>query len=83
VLVVDEFGNAITNIPGEMVCDIVGDSVTVNDSLVPVRQAYAAVDEGDQLVTVGSHDNVELAVNRGRGDAAFDVSVGDSVTLGL
>jgi S-adenosylmethionine hydrolase len=83
VLVVDDFGNAITNIPGEMVRDIVGDSVTVNDSLVPVRRAYAAVNEGDRLVTVGSHDNVELAVNRGRGDEGFAVSVGDSVTLGL
>jgi hypothetical protein len=32
-------------------------------------------------VTVGSHGNVELAVNRGRGDRAFDVEPGDPVRL--
>jgi S-adenosylmethionine hydrolase len=81
ILVVDEFGNAITNIPGDVIRDFVGDSVMVNDSFVPVRRAYAAVDPGNRLVTVGSHDNVELAVNRGCGNEAFAVSVGDSVTL--
>jgi S-adenosylmethionine hydrolase len=30
---------------------------------------------------VGSHGNVELAVNRGRGDEAFGVAVGDQVRL--
>jgi len=81
VLVVDDFGNAITNISGEELDAHGGDAVTVNDRRAAVRRAYAAVDPGDRLVTVGSHGNVELAVNRGRGDEAFGVSAGDEVTV--
>ena len=81
VLVVDTFGNAITNIPDRVVLDRLGTDMTVNGELVPVRETYARVAPGERLVTVGSHGNVELAVNRGRGDAAFDVDVGDRVAL--
>jgi S-adenosylmethionine hydrolase len=83
VLAVDGFGNAITNIPGTVVSERFGESVQVNGVRVSVRQAYAAVDAGDRLVTVGSHGNVELAVNRGRGDDAFGVAAGGRVRLSL
>lgn len=79
VLVVDDFGNAITNIPGYFLDGM--DDVTVNGTHAPVESAYAAVDVGDRLVTVGSHGCVELAVNQGRGADAFAVTVGDSVEL--
>ncbi len=79
ILVVDGFGNAVTNVPGEAVADRT--AVTVNGESVPVRDAYADLAVGEQLVTVGSHGNVELAVNQGRGDDAFAVKVGDAVHL--
>jgi S-adenosylmethionine hydrolase len=79
VLVVDGFGNAITNLPGDLVADC--DSARVNGDPYPVARAYAERDAGEPLVTVGSHGNVELAVNRGRGDEAFGVGVGDPVRL--
>jgi S-adenosylmethionine hydrolase len=78
-LVVDEFGNAITNLPGDLIEG--RDSVRVNDEPVPVGGSFAAVPEGQWLVTVGSHGNVELAVNQGRGDEAFHVAPGDRVWL--
>jgi S-adenosylmethionine hydrolase len=80
VLVVDDFGNAVTNVPGEWLGE--REIVHVDGERAPVRDAYAAVDPGERLVTVGSHGNVELAANRGRGDDAFGVSVGDPVVLG-
>jgi S-adenosylmethionine hydrolase len=83
VLVVDDFGNAVTNIPGEVLADRFGGAVAVDGVEAPVRRAYAAVDQGQRLVTVGSHGNVELAVNRGRGDEAFGVSTGDTVSVAL
>ncbi|MDS0220631.1 SAM-dependent chlorinase/fluorinase [Haloarcula sp. S1AR25-5A] len=83
ILVVDDFGNAVTNIPGDVLGDRFGGTVTVDGAEAPVRRAYAAVDPGQRLVTVGSHGNVELAVNRGRGDEAFGVSTGDAVTLSV
>jgi S-adenosylmethionine hydrolase len=79
ILVVDGFGNAVTNVPGKAVADRT--AVTVNGESVPVRDAYADLAVGEQLVTVGSHGNVELAVNQGRGDDAFAVEVGDAVHL--
>jgi len=81
VLVVDDFGNAITNVPGTVLDDRFGDAVTVDAESAPARRTYAAVDPGQRFVTVGSHGNVELAVNQGRGDDAFDLRVGDTVAL--
>ena len=81
VLVVDGFGNAITNVPGEYLAERFGSDVTVNGVWAPARRTYAAVEAGGRLVTVGSHGNVELAVNRGRGDERFSVSPGSRVRL--
>ncbi|MFH5798127.1 S-adenosyl-l-methionine hydroxide adenosyltransferase family protein [Haladaptatus sp. CMAA 1911] len=80
ILAVDGFGNAITNVPGEFLNE--ADEVEINGILGPVEPSYAHVDPGERLVTVGSHGNVELAVNQGRGDEAFDgVAAGDEVRL--
>jgi S-adenosylmethionine hydrolase len=79
VLVVDGFGNVVTNVPGETVAG--RDRVVVDGDPYPVVAAYAQRDPGTAVVTVGSHGNVELAVTRGRGDAAFDLAVGDRVDL--
>ncbi|NIB98686.1 SAM-dependent chlorinase/fluorinase [Halobacterium sp. R2-5] len=81
VLVVDGFGNAITNLPGRLAADRAGESVEVNGDRVPVERTYAAAEAGERVVTVGSHGNVELAVNRGRGDDAFGVDPGSPVEL--
>ena len=83
VLVVDGFGNAITNIPGMTITDRFREDVTINGELAPARRTYATVEPGRRLVTVGSHGNVELAVNQGRGETAFDLAVGDPVVLEL
>jgi S-adenosylmethionine hydrolase len=81
VLVVDGFGNAITNLPGEAVAD--RSAAVVDGRRVPVVDTFAAVDPGDPLVTVGSHGNVELDVNDGRGADWFGVAPGDAVDLRL
>jgi len=79
VLVVDDFGNAITNVPGDVVAGL--DQVRVNGQSVPVGETFAAVPPGQWLVTVGSHGNLELDVNRGRGDEAFGVGPGDEIQM--
>jgi hypothetical protein len=79
VLVVDDFGNAITNVPGSVLDDL--NSVRLNDDPVPVGTSFGAVPKGQWLVTIGSHGNVELAVNHGRGDEAFGVEPGDSIWI--
>lgn len=81
VLVIDRFGNVITNLPGDVLEGQYGTAIEVNSERVPVAHTYAAVTGGERVVTVGSHGNVELAVNRGRGEAAFDFETGDRVRL--
>jgi S-adenosylmethionine hydrolase len=79
VLAVDDFGNAITNVPGD-VLDGRG-TVRVNGERVPVGETFAAVAPGEPLVTVGSHGYVECDVNGGRGEEWFGLGVGDAVRL--
>ena len=81
VLVVDDFGNVITNIPGEELADV--ETATVNGASVPVVETFAGVDRGERLLTVGSHGYVECDVNHGRGDEKFGLGVGDSVRFSL
>ena len=81
VLVVDDFGNVITNIPGE---ELTGsDAVTIDGTHVPVVETFDRVDRGAKLITVGSHGYVECDVNQGRGDEAFGLTAGDAVRLSL
>ncbi|MFC7134106.1 MULTISPECIES: SAM hydrolase/SAM-dependent halogenase family protein [Salinibaculum] len=80
-LAVDSFGNVITNIPGTVLADHLGDHVKVNGVWASTRQAYDDVDPGHRVVTVGSHGNVELAVNQGRGDETFGVRAGGRVRV--
>ncbi len=80
-LAVDDFGNVITNIPGSVLTERFGDHVNVNGVWASARRAYDMVDTGHRVVTVGSHGNVELAVNQGRGDDIFGVHAGGRVRL--
>ena len=79
VLAVDDFGNVITNVSGRFLETV--DAVRVDGQYVPVGETFASVDAGERLVVVGSHGFVELDVNSGRGDEAFDLTPGSSVEL--
>ncbi|WP_277553493.1 SAM hydrolase/SAM-dependent halogenase family protein [Halobaculum limi] len=85
VLVVDDFGNTVTNVPGEFLAGHSGETVVVETAVgrreVPVVDTFADVSKHDPLVTVGSHGFVECDVNQGRGDEAFDLAPGRSVTF--
>lgn len=79
VLVVDDFGNVVTNVPGEFLEDY--DAIEIDGESVPVCETFAAVSTGERLATVGSHGSVELDVNQGRGDEVFGLEAGDAVVL--
>ncbi len=85
VLVVDDFGNAITNIPGSVLDGRLGERVRVEGptqtTTAPAKRTFAAVEPGEPLVTVGSHGSVECDVNQGRGDERFGLAVGDEVVV--
>jgi S-adenosylmethionine hydrolase len=79
VLAIDDFGNVITNVPGDFL-DGIG-SVAVDGERVPAVETFGAVPVGDALATVGSHGYVECDVNGGRGDDQFGLASGDTVRL--
>ena len=79
VLVVDDFGNVITNIPGEELAGV--EAATVDGVSAPVVDTFDRVGSGERLLTVGSHGYVECDVNKGRGEAAFGLAAGDSVRI--
>ena len=79
VLVVDDFGNVITNVPGAVLDGV--EQVRVNGESTPAVDSFAGVAEGERLVTAGSHAFVECDVNHGRGDEAFGLSAGDEVVI--
>ena len=79
VLVVDDFGNVITNIPGTELAGI--ERATVDSVSASVVDTFDSVEAGSRLLTVGSHGYIECDVNRGRGDEAFGLGVGDRFEL--
>jgi hypothetical protein len=79
VLVVDDFGNVITNVPSAELSGV--ERAVVNDVVAPVVDTFDRVDAGDRLLTIGSHGYVECDVNQGRGDEAFGLAAGDDIEL--
>jgi S-adenosylmethionine hydrolase len=79
VLVVDGFGNVITNVSGDFLAGV--DTVRVNGDATPVGSTFGSVPEGKRLVTVGSHGHVECDVNNDRGTEAFGLEAGDPVRI--
>jgi S-adenosylmethionine hydrolase len=79
VFAVDDFGNVVTNVPGDAVAG--RETVVVNGDRVPVGETFGAVPVGTALVTVGSHGYVECDVNDGRGDERFGLRTGDAVRI--
>lgn len=83
VVAVDGFGNAITNVPASVLDGLAGESVLVNGRSAPVGRRFADVDAGERVVRGDDLGYVELCVNGGRGDEAFDASSGDRIRLAL
>jgi len=79
VLAVDDFGNVVTNVPGDFLDG--REVVRVNGREVSVGATFGAVDPGSPVVVVGSHGYVECDVNDGRGDEWFGLSPGNTVEI--
>lgn len=86
VLVVDAFGNAVTNIPESAArrfraAGAVNVEVAGARHLLPFKRTYGEVPEGRALVLVGSAGFVEFAVNRGSAAERLHLRPGQTVRL--
>lgn len=86
VIHIDDFGNVITSFmekeleamktEGEL-------SVKVGKTELALKlcKAYADAEKGQPLAIIGSHDFLEISVNRDSAEDVFDVQVGDKVVI--
>ena len=85
VLIVDRFGNLVTDIPAAAMDDFGGPRrvrLRVGAAFLDgVATTFADVPEGMALVYVGSGDHLEVAVNGGRAADRLRLGVGDRVRL--
>ena len=88
IIYIDTFGNLITNIPGELLLDLVPGSslvVEVSRKAAAARYArtYGEVEQGELIVTVGSHGQVEIATNLGNAAGRLRAHMGETVLIKL
>jgi S-adenosylmethionine hydrolase len=74
VLLVDRYGNAFTNLPGEMAAK--GGDVHVGGRRVPVVRTYGDAPPGAAVALANSFGVVEIAVNAGNAAAALGLQPG-------
>jgi S-adenosylmethionine hydrolase len=76
VIIVDRFGNAVTNLVGMR-----GGTVEVGAVRIAVRRTYAEVDPGELVAVVGSTGFIEIAARDGNAAAMLNLSRGSPVSL--
>lgn len=76
VIVVDRFGNAVTNL-----ISLRGGTIEVGSSIVPVRHAYSDARVGEPVAVVGSTGFVEIAVRDGDAASLLRLTRGTRVVL--
>jgi len=81
---IDRLGNCVTNIPGTLMIQRSGYSSThLLNGATAIRfvQTYDEVAQGHPLLTVGSFDLVEIAVNKGSAATELNLKLGDQISL--
>ena len=76
VIIVDRFGNAVTNLIG-----LRGGVVEVSGTAIPIRRTYAEAPAGAPVAVVGSSGFIEIAVRDGNAARSLGIMRGATVTL--
>lgn len=86
IIHIDDFGNIITNFTSKELSEVITNGkihvkIGENDLLLDVCKTYADVEPLKPLAIIGSHDFLEISINRANAAEFFNVKVGDKVTL--
>jgi S-adenosylmethionine hydrolase len=76
VIVVDRFGNAVTNLVAAHATE-----VRVGDRVIPVRRTYADVAVGEPVALIGSSGLIEIAIRDGNCAASLGLSRGATILV--
>lgn len=78
IIYVDHFGNLITGIRAETIAS--GSSLRIGSNLVPRVRTFSDVPPGRPLCYENANGLLEIAVNQGRAEDYFGVSIGEPVS---
>lgn len=81
VVVVDHFGNLITDVTAAEVAARGVTAVEIKGARVPLRRTFADVEPGEPLALINSYDLLEIAINQASAAAALEVERGEAVVL--
>jgi S-adenosylmethionine hydrolase len=84
IIYVDRFGNCVTNIPGTLMIQRSGHgSIHYLNGVTMIQfvQTYDEVAQGHPLLTVGSFDLIEIAVNKSSAATELNLKLGDQISL--
>jgi S-adenosylmethionine hydrolase len=76
IIVVDRFGNAVTNL-----ISLRGGMIEVGSLAIPIRRTYADVKPGEPIAVVGSSGFIEIAIRDGDAARALKLARGTPVIL--
>lgn len=79
VVVIDHFGNAVTNLPGDWLA--AGARVELGQLALEVRRTYADVEPGEAVALVNSEGLVEIAVRGGAAAERLALRPGEAVRV--
>lgn len=86
VIFVDDFGNLISNIPGDWIRESasgIAEVAVESRPVGPLVATYGEAEPGRPVALISSFDTLEVAVNHGSAAAALDAKVGTPVTVAL
>ena len=83
VIYCDRFGNAITNLPNQLLKRVGGTAALYlrRKTLCPIKAFYQSVPKGRPVAVPGSAGFLEIAVNGGSAVKVLRLKVGDHVTM--
>jgi S-adenosylmethionine hydrolase len=85
IVYVDDFGNIITNIPGEKILDEIelGTALSVSGRQMPFMKTYSDVPKLGIVALIGSHGFFEISVNQGSASRLLHLANGNSIRIGI
>jgi S-adenosyl-L-methionine hydrolase (adenosine-forming) len=84
ILYIDRFGNCVTNIPGTLMkqrSDYGSIHHLNGEMAIQFVQTYDDAARGQPLLTIGSFDLIEIAVNNGSAASELNLNLGDEILL--
>lgn len=79
VVLVDHFGNLITNVPATWLAVLREPTVAAAGRQLPLLTRYGDAAEGEPLALINAFGLLEIAVNRGRAEALLALGAGSAI----